>query len=743
MIPTRLLSAAFISISCIVLASLPTFADVKLPAVIDSHMVLQRDLPIQVWGWADPGEEVMVSLGQHKAKATANDGGKWQVQLPAIKAAGKTYTMTVKGKNTITLNDILIGDVWVGSGQSNMEFQLKNSTGGKQAIEEATHANIRLFHVPKVQAKTPAENVAAKWKTCTPKNVSNFSAVLYHFGLRINKDVDVPIGLINSSWGGSPIEPWTIVDGKSGGMYNGMIAPLQPFAIRGVVWYQGETNVINKNGLAYHDKMNDLIKGWRSAWGQNLPFYFVQIAPWSGNRYEPGQLPALWEAQVATLATPGTGMVVTTDLVDDINDIHPRNKFDVGNRLALWALANSYNQNDRLYSGPLFRSKQVDGDRIRLSFDHIGEGLKTRDGKPLTEFEISGSDGNFVDAVAKIDGDVVVVSSDQVSNPVHVQFGWHKLANPNLVNSAGLPASPFQTDNWTKGASQETKVPKAITNSNQPANVKSNVSYGPYDANVLDFWQAQGEGPRPLLVYIHGGGWTGGDKKRNLKQIEPFLEKGISYAAINYRLSGEAPLPAPVHDAARAIQFIRSQAGKWNIDKSRIALTGGSAGACTSMWILLHDDLADPNATDPVLRESTRVIAAAVAGGQTSIDPKVIEGWLGPNVLKHKMINMAVGEATIEGALENYDKHRPLYIEFSPYNHLDGNDPPLFMSYGNNMKLPSESAGHGIHHPVYGIKMKDKSDQMGHECHLLIKGVSKSDQFATAEEFLKAKLLSR
>ncbi len=272
---------------------------------------------------------------------------------------------------------------------------------------------------------------------------------------------------------------------------------------------------------------------------------------------------------------------------------------------------------------------------------------------------------------------------------------------------------------------------------------QAEVSYGPHKMNVLDFWKADGEGPRPLLVYIHGGGWTSGDKKQAYARIKPYLDKGISYAAINYRLTGEAPLPAPVHDAARAIQFIRSKADEWNIDKSRIALTGGSAGACTSMWILLHDDLADPKSDDPVLRESTRVTAAAVAGGQTSIDPKVIEGWLGPNVLKHRMINMAVGESTIEGALKNYEKHKALYVEFSPYNHLSKDDPPLLMTYRPNMKLPSENAGHGIHHPVYGVKVKEKSDKLGHECHLLIQGVYKSDKYTNPTEFLMDKLLAR
>jgi len=295
-------------------------------------------------------------------------------------------------------------------------------------------------------------------------------------------------------------------------------------------------------------------------------------------------------------------------------------------------------------------------------------------------------------------------------------------------------------------AAKQKKANPAKPNQAKPKQIPpthANVSYGPHAANMIDFWQAKGDGPRPLLVYIHGGGWVGGDKKQNQSRFQPFLDHGISYAAVNYRLTGEAPLPAPVHDAARAIQFIRSKADQWNIDKSRIALTGGSAGACTSMWILLHDDLADPNSDDPVLRESTRVTAAAVNAGQTSIDPKVIEAWLGPNVLQHKMINMAVGEATIEDALKNYEKHRALYQEFSPYNHLDGDDPPLLMTYGNNMKLPSENAGHGIHHPVYGVKMMEKAKQAGHECHLLIKGVSESKTYSTADEFLMSKLLDR
>ncbi|MEN9674900.1 MAG: hypothetical protein RIS76_796 [Verrucomicrobiota bacterium] len=283
----------------------------------------------------------------------------------------------------------------------------------------------------------------------------------------------------------------------------------------------------------------------------------------------------------------------------------------------------------------------------------------------------------------------------------------------------------------------------ALEVSDQPAVTHANVSYGPDQRNVLDFWRAPGNGPRPLLVYIHGGGWITGDKTQKMPAFQPFLDRGISCAAINYRLAPDHPLPAPVDDAARALQFLRTQAAEWNINASRIALTGPSAGACTSMWLLLHDDLADPRAVDRVRRESTRVCAAAVTVGQTSIDPKVIEGWLGPNVLQHPMIVRSVGEKTFGEALRNYDRHHDLYVEFSPINHLDSRDPPLFMTCSAEMDLPARDPGHGIHHPVYGVKLKEKSDQVGHECHLIIPGVSKSERYADGNDFLIAKLLAK
>lgn len=269
----------------------------------------------------------------------------------------------------------------------------------------------------------------------------------------------------------------------------------------------------------------------------------------------------------------------------------------------------------------------------------------------------------------------------------------------------------------------------------------ADVSYGPHPENVVDFWAAEGDGPRPLHVYIHGGGWRGGTKAVKPGQMEYYLDQGISCASVEYRLTPANPLPAPVHDAARAIQFLRSKAKEWNIDPTRIALTGGSAGACTSMWLLFHDDLADPDAVDPVLRESTRVIAAGVAGGQTSIDPKQIVPWLGEKVLDHLMIANAVGEPNAAAALANYEKHEATYKEFSAYNHVTKDDPPLYMNYGSDMTLPSKDAGHGIHHPVYGVKLKEKCDELGVECHLLIPGHSETPEYPSSKEFVAKKLL--
>lgn len=428
-------------------------AEVTVPSVFASHMVVQRDQPLPIWGWAEKGEAVTVAFGGQTATGTADDKGLWKVTLPKFEANAKPQTMTIKGKNnTLELTDVLVGDVWLGSGQSNMEWSLAASAAPKETIAAANHPLIRLLHVKKVQTPQAAKDVQLDraWSACTPESATRFSAVLYHFGVRLQKDVNVPIGLINSSWGGSRIEPWT-TDGKTGGgMYNAMIAPLQPVALKGVIWYQGESNM--SEGMKYLDRKKALIEGWRKTFGQDLPFYFVQIAPYS--RYGNPNLAELWEAQAACLKIPGTGMAVTTDLVDNIADIHPKNKFDVGNRLALWALAKTYGKKDLVYSGPLYKSMKVEGNKIRLSFAHVGGGLKSRDEKPLSEFEIAGEDGKFVPAEAVIEGNEVVVTAKEIAKPTQVRFGWRNIANPNLSNKEGLPASPFRTADWKGGTGE-------------------------------------------------------------------------------------------------------------------------------------------------------------------------------------------------------------------------------------------------------------------------------------------------
>ncbi len=498
-------TSIFLLIACTSFLAAPVWADVKLPRIIGSGMVLQRNMPLSIWGWADTGEEVAVQLGQTKVTTKAGAGGKWTVTLPVMQAGGP-HKITISGKNTIRLENVLVGDVWICSGQSNMAFGLSSAEKGKEAVDTAGNANIRLFDVPRRTSSHREEDVDATWLMCTPDTVKKFSAVGYFFGRRLQKELNIPIGLIGTSWGGTRIEPWTplvgfasvpktriilkdieksndayrqdlaksfdpmetwIKDARKAlslnkplppqpdfpsspfksprnpvGIYNGMVNPLTPFAIRGAIWYQGESNL--SDGMMYHEKMKALISGWRKVWGQgDFPFYFVQLAPYKYGQANPRYLPRIWEAQTATLSVPNTGMAVTVD-IGNINDIHPRNKRDVGKRLALWALAKTYGQKGIVYSGPLYKSMSIEGDKIRIRFDHVGSGLASRDAKPLNWFEVSGKDMKFVKAKAKIDGETLVVSSETVVTPVAVRFAWLQTAEPNLMNKEGLPASPFR-----------------------------------------------------------------------------------------------------------------------------------------------------------------------------------------------------------------------------------------------------------------------------------------------------------
>ncbi|HOA72696.1 MAG TPA: sialate O-acetylesterase [Phycisphaerae bacterium] len=488
-----------------------------LPRVFSDNMVLQRERPIPIWGRAGAGEEITITLGDVTVTTKADAAGHWMAQLPAMPAGGP-HTLVVKGQNPVTFKNVMIGEVWVCSGQSNMAWTLSRAQDAEKEIAAANHPNLRLFTVRLKTSPLPLKDVeGGPWQVCTPQTARDFSAVAYFYGRELQEKLNVPIGLINTSWGGTAIEPWTPpvgfaampavaqyydqieqadreyiealtqyvqkraewvksakdvkldaddkVDpaptvpehalannnGLPSVIYNAMVDPLVPYAIAGAIWYQGETNCGRNDGPLYHEKMKALIQGWRTVWDQGeFPFYYVQLAPWEYGAKNPGspdRLPLIWEAQTATLSFPNTGMAVITD-VGNTKDIHPRNKQAVGRRLALWALAKTYGIKDLVYSGPLYKSMKIEGDKIRLSFDHVGSGLASRDGKPLTWFQIAGADKRFVDAQAIIDGDTVVVSSDQVKEPVAVRFGWNELAEPNLMNREGLPASPFRTDRW-------------------------------------------------------------------------------------------------------------------------------------------------------------------------------------------------------------------------------------------------------------------------------------------------------
>lgn len=444
-------------------------ADVKLPRIFGDGMVLQQQAQVAVWGWADKGEDVSVSLGGASIAGKADDSGRWSVKLQTP-AAGGPHELRIKGKNELVLKDVLVGEVWICSGQSNMEWTVAISLLPEVERETAYHPQIRMIKVSHNPAEKPVDDIQGNWQVCSPQTVSNFSAVGYFFARHLQLELGVPVGMINTSWGGTLCEAWTSREklaadeafseilkraekfqpgnpNQAAVLFNGMLHPLVPFGIRGAIWYQGESNV--SRAAQYHKLFPAMITDWRARFGQgDFPFLFVQIAPFNYGG-ENVTLPELWDAQLKTLALPNTGMCVTTDITD-LRDIHPKNKQDVGRRLALWALARTYGKTDRAHSGPLYESMQVDGGKIRVKFKHAQSGLVARgakDGK-LSHFRIAGEDQKFVDAQAVIDGQTVVVSSEQVANPIAVRFAWHGLAEPNFFNGAGLPASPFRSDDF-------------------------------------------------------------------------------------------------------------------------------------------------------------------------------------------------------------------------------------------------------------------------------------------------------
>lgn len=467
----------------------PVHAEVVVSGLFSDHMVLQRNTPIAVWGTAVAGERITVRLAGQQAVGRADDAGRWRTQLRPLDAGGP-FVLTIAGTNTITLHDVMIGEVWVCSGQSNMAFPLKQAVNAGREAADADSPDIRLFTVPRSVADTPQTTVKGTWLVCKPQTAAAFSAVGYFFGRDLQKSLGVPIGLIHASWGGTPAEAWTArpalesdpdlaavlslpiltpppgqgrvqptqrastrpakppgPQNRPAALYNGMVHPLIPYTIRGVIWYQGEANTTRS--YAYRKVLPAMIRNWRADWGQgDVPFLIVQLANFQARQTVPyfSDWAELREAQLMALAVPKTALVVTID-IGEPDDIHPKNKQEVARRLALSARAIAYGQ-DIPYSGPIYKSHTVQGDRIRLRFDHADGGLAARGGEPLAGFGIAGKDRRFVDAAAIVEEDEIVVSSERVSSPVAVRYAWGDSPVCNLVNRDGLPASPFRTDDW-------------------------------------------------------------------------------------------------------------------------------------------------------------------------------------------------------------------------------------------------------------------------------------------------------
>ena len=464
--------------------------DVSLPRIFGDNMVLQRDSPVPVWGRAAPDEEITVRFAGQEQRVRADADGRWRLTLDRTAASAAPQEMVVAGANLVRFQNILVGEVWLCAGQSNMEYAVgvakpwapPAAATDRELAEELAGRPLpalRLFRVEK--QREPPEVVSAGWSEAAGAARDEFSAVGYCFARRLLRELAGPVGMIQAAWGGSRIEEWTPADAYArlatvltgpaasslerdpawiGRNFDAMVQPLVPYALRGVIWYQGESNLIAYNdGLRYADKLRALIDSWRTAWqgavadaSESLPFYSVQIAPFRyTGRTDPlphsaEDLPRLWEAQAAALRIPRTGLVPTTDLVDDVGDIHPAHKRTVGERLAALALNDTYGRKGLTWAGPQFAGLVIRGAEAVIHFKNTGAGLMSRDGKPLTDFEIAGADGAFVPATAVIRGSTVVVSSPRVPVPVAVRFGWSETARPNLMNRAGLPAYPFRSN---------------------------------------------------------------------------------------------------------------------------------------------------------------------------------------------------------------------------------------------------------------------------------------------------------
>ncbi|MCK0146526.1 sialate O-acetylesterase [Arenibacter sp. F26102] len=447
-----------------------SYAQIGLPAFFSDHMVLQQKDNVSIWGTDKPGSKIIIkgSWGQ-ESTATASGEGQWKLKINTPSYGGP-YNLAIKGSNEVTLNNVMIGEVWLCSGQSNMEMPVKGFNnqpidGSGEAILNSKNNQIRLFTVKKASSLEPLDKVEGLWAEASPATVRDFSATAYFFGKKLNTLLNVPIGLIHTSWGGSSVETWMDKETLSefstielpsklpeGApqrtptlLFNAMINPLVGYNIKGAIWYQGESN--RGRAEEYSRLFPTMIKTWRKKWQQGeFPFYFVQIAPYG---YDGGNSGYVRESQLHTMKTvENSGMAVTMD-IGDCDYIHPREKKLVGDRLALWALAKDYGMEGFAYSGPVYKGiEEIKEAKVKLSFDYIENGLSSY-GQPLSGFEVAGADKVFHPAEAQINRDkTLTVWAEGVTNPVAVRYAFNNCEEGSLFNTDGLPASSFRTDTW-------------------------------------------------------------------------------------------------------------------------------------------------------------------------------------------------------------------------------------------------------------------------------------------------------
>lgn len=456
-------------------------AEVSCARLFTDRMVLQRERPVPVWGLARAGERVAVEFAGQRLETTADAEGRWSVRLAPLATSAEGRTLVVHGANRLEFSDVLVGEVWFASGQSNMEKPLsarkgqKPTTGYDLEIAAANFPLLRLFQVPRTDLKQDGPGVL-RWLPCSPQALrdSNFSAAAYYFGRQVQQTLGVPIGIVHSSFGGTRIESWlpadAFADPQLAGLeheryaawvpgvqptelFQSMVRPYAPFAVRGFLWYQGETNCMVPDSDRYAHKLTTLIAHWRRAWeNADAPFYGVLLAPFDYSQWEKfgttdQALPRFWQAQIESLSAPHTGYAVISDGVDDLHDIHPVNKRVVGDRLARLALHQTYGHTDIAAHGPTLASWKRDGASIVLTYAHA-DGLHTRDNLPPGDFTVAGADRVFHPATATIEENTITLTSPDVPSPVAARFAWHETARPNLVNRVALPAAPFRTDDW-------------------------------------------------------------------------------------------------------------------------------------------------------------------------------------------------------------------------------------------------------------------------------------------------------